>query len=182
LAIDARGLTKKELANLLSESREMIIYDKKDVESPFAKQFEKLLRERWQKKSLEDFRRESERELNGTLFESIRAENAEQGSRRLLLVVCTTGEHQISLVEKALDLEPDFFDEPPQSWETQSMFDLASDTEAGLGLSYQEQCNASGKRTAIILCATRPEKIAMLEKLFNLPHLDENQPKQPPAC
>ncbi len=29
LAIDASGLTKKQLANLLSESREMIVYDKR---------------------------------------------------------------------------------------------------------------------------------------------------------
>jgi len=120
---------------------------------------------------LEDFRKESERELNGTSFESIRADNSEQGSRRLLLIVCATGKHEISLVEQALNLVPDFDEPPPASWESQTMFDLAFDTETGLGLSYQDQRDSAGKHTAIIICATRPEKVAMLEELFNLPEI-----------
>ncbi|HEX4638988.1 MAG TPA: hypothetical protein VH170_05835 [Chthoniobacterales bacterium] len=125
-----------------------------------------LLSKRWRKITLSDFKAAAERELNGSAFESIRTDSR-TGRKRIFLIVCATGAHEIGLIEKSLDLQPD--PELWLSWEDQSLFDLAFHTEMGVGLSYQDQRDANGKRTAIIICATRPASIRLLEQLFLLP-------------
>ncbi len=125
-------------------------------------QLRKLLDHHWRKKTLADLRKEAEREFNGTAFETIRADKGP----RALLVICATGQHEIRLVEKALDLQAD--DEPWLNWESQTVFDLVLHTEMGVGISYQDQRDAKGNRCAIVICATRPENIQMLESLFGL--------------
>ena len=62
----------------------------------------KLL-ERCANKTLADLRLEAETELNGTVFESLRF----QDGRRVFVAVCATGDHEIGLIEKALNLQYD---------------------------------------------------------------------------
>ncbi|MEY2520536.1 MAG: hypothetical protein QOF24_2295 [Verrucomicrobiota bacterium] len=116
----------------------------------------------WDRKTLSDLKAQADRELNGTALESLRVDNGPRG----FVVICATGEHQISLIEKIFD----FQDAGPHcDWNTTTLFRLTVDTERGDGLTYQELRDATNNRTAVILCATRPEKIRILETAFCLP-------------
>lgn len=121
------------------------------------------LLERWRGRTFADLKAEAERELNGTAFESIRVDNGPRG----FLIVCATGEHEISLIEKTFDLQYDPI--PGEDWSTTTLFKMTLDTERGSGLSYQEMRGPRNERSAIILCATRPENIRILEAAFMLP-------------
>lgn len=121
------------------------------------------LLERWRGRKFADLKAEAEMELNGTAFESIRVDKGSRG----FLIVCATGEHEISLIEQTFSLQDDPL--PGDDWNTTTLFKMALDTERGVGLSYQEMRGPRNERSAIILCATRPEKIRTLETAFTLP-------------
>jgi hypothetical protein len=120
------------------------------------------LLERWRGRTFTDLKAEAERELNGTAFESIRVDNGPRG----FLIICATGAHEISLIEETFTLQD--YPVPGNDWNTTTLFKMALDTERGLGVSYQEMRDARNKRSALILCATRPEKIRILEIAFSL--------------
>jgi hypothetical protein len=115
----------------------------------------------WDHKTLADLKAEADKELNGTALESLRVNNGPRG----FVVICATGEHQISLIEKIFDFQDDG---PHCDWNTTTLFRLTVDTERENGMSYQELREPMNNRTAVILCATRPEKIRILETIFSL--------------
>lgn len=121
------------------------------------------LLERWRGRTFADLKAEAEMELNGTAFESIKVDKGPRG----FLIVCATGGHEISLIEKTFSLQDNPL--PGDDWNTTTLFKMALDTERGVGLSYQEMRGPRNERRAIILCATRPEKIRVLETAFTLP-------------
>lgn len=123
----------------------------------------KDLLQRWNGRTFADLKLEAEKALNGTAFESIRVDKGPRG----FLIVCATGEHEISLIEKTFNLQNDPM--PGDDWNTATLFKMALDTERGVGLNYQEMRGPRNDRIAIILCATRPEKIRILETVFTLP-------------
>jgi len=122
----------------------------------------RALRARWQGVTLAAFKEEASKELNGTAFDALRP----AGGPRVILVVCATGEHEISLIEKAIKLDDSG---EPWDWKSVSLFEMIVKTEEGDGLSYQDLKGRDGKRAAVTLCATRPDKIKILEILFNFP-------------
>ena len=104
----------------------------------------------WQLITLEKLKGDAHRELNGSIFESARAKDGP----RICIVICATLRHEISQIARTFELA----DDPgiPQSWKSQSLLDLATETHKGNGLSYQDERDSNGRRTAVVLCATRP--------------------------
>ncbi len=120
-----------------------------------------LIWAKWGDTFLEGLRQECLHAADGLAF---RAMNSEAGVRGLL-VVCTTNCAQVQTVEGALGLRTVA---RPADWETHSVAEMVFKTEKGSGLSHQERCNGSDG-TSLVLCATRPESVRTLEKLFDLP-------------
>ena len=85
--------------------------------------------------------------------------------RRTLLLVCTTNRAQIKTIEEALGLN---VVARPTDWESYSAAEMMFKTEKKGGLSHQEQRDENG-RTSLVMCATLPETVRTLEKLFDLP-------------
>ncbi len=116
---------------------------------------------KWGGTSLEALRQETFDAVDGLAF---RAMNSD-GGIRALLIVCTTNRAQIQVIEEALQLN---VVARPAGWGTYSAAEMIFKTEKGSGLGHQELCDGSG-RTAIVLCAPRPEAVRTLEKLLDLP-------------
>ena len=120
-----------------------------------------ILWAKWGGTSLEALRQEALDAADGIAF---RAMNSE-GGIRTLLIVCTTQRARIQAVEEALGLK---VVARPTDWENYSAAEMIFKTEKGSGLGHQELRDDNG-RTSIVLCATRPELVRTLEKLFDLP-------------
>ncbi len=120
-----------------------------------------ILWAKWGTIFLETLRREALDAADGFAF---RALNTEAGIRTLL-IVCTTDRARIHTVEEALGLTAVA---RPADWEVYSVAEMVFKTEKGSALSHQELRDRIG-RTALVLCATRPEPVRTLEELFNIP-------------
>ena len=97
---------------------------------------------------------------DGLAFEAV---NSETGVR-VVLVVCTTNDAQIQAAEKVPGLG---VAARSVEWKTYSVAELIFRTEKRGGLGHQERRDGDG-RTSLVLCATRPEAVQSLEKLFDL--------------
>ena len=116
---------------------------------------------KWGDTFLEVLRQESLDAADGLAF---RAMNSDQGIRRLL-IVCSTSHAQIRTIEQALKLNVVAH---PAAWESYSAAEMVFKTEKGSGLGHQELRDDNG-RTSLVLCATRPASVRMIEKMFDLP-------------
>ena len=116
---------------------------------------------KWGGTFLEALRQEALDAGDGLAFEAM---NSEAGIRTLL-IVCTTNRAQIQTLEQALKLKAIT---RPVDWRSYSAAEMIFKTEKGSGPGHQELRDSNG-RTALILCATRPESVQTLEKLFDLP-------------
>jgi hypothetical protein len=72
--------------------------DEPQVDPALVHQFGSLFKERWQTKTLAQFRDEALLEDNGTVFESMRAADGP----RVVLIICVTNPEQIEIVERAM--------------------------------------------------------------------------------
>ena len=115
---------------------------------------------KWGGVFLEALRQAASNAADGLAFEAM---NSDAGVRTLL-VVCTTDPARIQTLEGALRLAAVA---RPADWETYSVAEMIFKTEKGGGLGHQEQRDRGG-RTALILCATRPESVRTLEGLCDL--------------
>lgn len=120
-----------------------------------------ILWAKWGTTSLEILRQEALEADDGLAF---RALNSEAGIRTLL-TICTTDRNQILALEQALELNPVT---RPVDWRAYSVAEMVFKTEKKSGLGHQEQRDGAG-RTVLVLCATRPEPVKTLERLFDLP-------------
>ena len=116
---------------------------------------------KWGATFLEGLRQASLEAADGLAFEAM---NTEAGIRTLL-VVCTTDPVQIRTIEQALGLT---VVARPADWLTYSVAEMIFRAEKGSGLNHQEKREANA-RTALVLCATRPETVRALEALCDLP-------------
>ncbi len=116
---------------------------------------------KWGSTCLEALRQEALEAVDGLAFEAM---NSDDGIRTLL-IVCTTGAVQIRAVKEAFPLKPIT---RPVDWKGYSVAEMIFKTEKGSGIGHQELCDKDGG-TSIVLCATRPASVRMLEKLFDLP-------------
>ena len=116
---------------------------------------------KWGSTSLEVLRLNASNAPDGLSFEAM---NSDAGIRTVL-VVCTTRPAQIQVAEEALALQ---VVARPVEWRSYSVAELIFRTEKRGCLSHQELRDGSN-RTALVLCATRPEAVQMLERLCDLP-------------
>lgn len=116
---------------------------------------------KWGATFLEALRQSSLDAADGLAFEAM---NSDRGIRTLL-IVCTTNRAQIQTLEQALALN---VVTRPADWDTYSAAEMIFRTEKGTGLGHQERRDGNA-RTALVLCATRPESVRTIEKLFDLP-------------
>lgn len=113
-------------------------------------------------KTLEVFRVEAERQAKGTLYESIRLD----GGQRFMIVMCLTDVDQIARLEKAVDLVDDGSTE---DWNTLTLADVAMRTVRGVGFGFESLRDEYGRRSAVVLTATDPRSMRIVETIFNLP-------------
>ena len=116
---------------------------------------------KWGTTFLEDLRLEALDSADDLAF---RAMNSDLGVRTLL-IVCTVNRAQVQNLAEALALN---VVARPVDWENYSAAEIIFKTEKGTGLGHQEQRDVNG-RASLVLCATRPESVRTLEKLFDLP-------------
>lgn len=116
-------------------------------------------------KTLADLRAEAQKEMNGTVWQAFRPTNPETGDQqRLGLIVCITGKHELSNISNLGPVGRLVVGD----WAEYSVARLWIDSFDLGGLAYVEQLQA-GKRVALVLCASAPEKIKLLECGFELP-------------
>ena len=120
-----------------------------------------LLADHWGAKTLAEFRREAARELNGTAFVSLRTEN----SPRHVLAFCLTGEHEITQVKKKFKLRK----RAAFNWKKTTLPKLAARAVFEGGFIYDAEISRDNRLAALVMMATDPRSIALLEKAFNLP-------------
>jgi hypothetical protein len=132
-------------------------------------QLERTAREaskRWVGKTLQAFREEAERELNGNAFDAMRPSTEGVLGPRLMLAICVTGQHELSLTEKCFD----FTDTGViQDWRTYTLAEMVMDAATAGGLGYQDLKDADGKRIAVTFVATQLDKVELLSRIFCLP-------------
>ncbi len=116
---------------------------------------------RWGSTFLEGLRQESLDAADGLAFVAMNSD----GGIRTLLIVCTTNRAQIQTVEQAFELN---VITRLVDWESYSAAEMIFKTEKRNGFGHQEMRDGD-ERTALVLCATRPESVRTLEKLFDLP-------------
>ena len=116
---------------------------------------------KWGSTFLDALRQEALDAGDGLAFEAM---NSEAGVRTLL-IVCTTNRARIQTLEQALGLKAVA---RPVDWRSYSVAEMIFKTDKGPGLGHQELRDGNG-RNALVLCATRPESVQTLEKLFDLP-------------
>jgi hypothetical protein len=117
--------------------------------------------QRWSTKKLADLHAEALREANGTAFDAIKANGT-----RAIVFICVTDQRQIEQLEHAIKFSEDT---PPCDWQSKKLMDLFLATDSRGGLSYEDLRGNDGKRTAVTLCATRPNRIQLLEVIFAFP-------------
>jgi len=119
--------------------------------------------EQWGGKTLDAFRREAERELIGTVYESIRLD---RGPRAIVLM-CVTNTDQIASLEKAFTFVEGR--KKYEDWNTLTLLEVFRRTVLGRGFAYESLRDIAGKRSAIVLCSTEPRSMEILTFLFNFP-------------
>jgi hypothetical protein len=125
-------------------------------------QIAKHLAKTWGVKTLSELRNQAAKEFNGTIFESLRFANG----RRCLLIFCVTGEHEIELlsrISKSSEMRE------PLDWSAVTLGVMVMQTALGEGFRCETERDDVGATTSILLIASEPRSIAILEEVFNLP-------------
>lgn len=114
----------------------------------------------WGKKTLADFRRESEQHPEGGVFESIR----EPGGRIALIILCVTDPNQIAQLEKDFSFVDDG---NVEDWNTLTLLDLMMRPPMDRP-AFECLRDAQGRRSALVLIAKDPRSITIVESFFGL--------------
>ncbi len=125
---------------------------------------EEILRwldETWGAKTLAELREETFAEPTGLVYTSLRLS---PGSR-VALLLCATGDDWLDLLTRIFD-----FDSKGKSedWTELTVFDVTVRTIKGSGIGFEDCFDGEGKRSAIVLIATEPRSIEILEKVLGL--------------
>lgn len=116
----------------------------------------------WTTKTLEDLRREAEKEDTGVKFDSFRA----AAGQRFVIILCATGSAQIERLERVFDFGDD---EKIEDWSTLTLGMLLARAVPAARLLFESRRDSRGRRNAVALIAAEPDSIRMLEKLFTMP-------------
>lgn len=112
--------------------------------------------------TLADFRMQATAESGGCVYETMK----QQPGKRVAIIACFVTDEWIELLQKKFVFE----DGAPQvDWLTTTLGRVIGETmEMPAGLSYHAMRDQSGKLTALTICATAPQWIALFERLFDL--------------
>jgi hypothetical protein len=119
--------------------------------------------ERWDRKTLEDFRQQAVLEDSGNVFDAVR----ESDGRRIHLAVCATGHDQLEAIFSDLSFVEDA---PPKDWNSTSLLALlVENLNKHQPLTFEVLRSQSRMPLALIFVATTPDSIKILEGWFGLP-------------
>ena len=119
------------------------------------------LTQEWDTQTLTALRKQSLLETTGIASASLPAGAVSRQIR--ILAVCLTNSEQMDMLEKVMDLSGNT---PPADWDQLTLAELARRTASSQGLSYEILSAPTGARIAITLCATTPEMVGILVRLF----------------
>ncbi len=123
-------------------------------------QIAKQLAATWGTKTLAEFRDEAAKEMNGTLFETLKA-----GDQRLIIAACFTGEHEIGILSRTFDFSQRG---KPADWSTEVLGDVVMRTATGSGFSYEAERDTATRFKSVLLIAADPRSIRILETVLGL--------------
>ena len=124
-------------------------------------QCRKLFLAQWGGKTLEAFRQQAMKEFNGTAFEAIRANTG----RRLAIVICATGEHEMSRLARQQSPPADC---KPVDWEATRVADVVIGALKSEAIVYLDQRTTENRLTAVMLISADPRSNTRLEQFFGL--------------
>jgi hypothetical protein len=119
------------------------------------------IRDKWNNKTLAEFRIEAERENTSMVYESFRLD----AGQRLVLMLCLTDIDQIQSLERGFELSDDSTQE---DWNTLTLGEVFRRTVLGSGIAFESLRDDYGRRAALVICAAEPQSIQRLYVLFNL--------------
>jgi hypothetical protein len=120
------------------------------------------VKQKWGNVTLSELYADARLEDHGIMYESLKGDD-----RRFLLVVCVTDPDMLDLIERKIELSEDM---PRTDWDKTTVLEMFHQTMNNQdGWSYQDLKNESEARVAIVFCAITPEKIRLLELMFDLP-------------
>lgn len=119
------------------------------------------IRDKWNNKTLAEFRSEAERESTGMVYESFRLDTGQ----RLVLMLCLTDLDQVQTLQRGFQLRDDVSQE---DWNTLTLGEVFRRTILGSGIAFESSRDEYGRRAALVICAAEPQSIERLYVLFNL--------------
>ena len=119
------------------------------------------IRDKWNNKTLAEFRIEAERESTGMVYESFCLD----AGQRLVLMLCLTDIDQIQTLERGFELRDDGTQE---DWNTLTLGEVFRRTVLGSGIAFESSRDEYGRRAALVICAAEPQSIERLYVLCNL--------------
>lgn len=130
---------------------------------PLPEQMFYLLQERWGSKTLGELHSQALLEKTGLMFDAVR----EAQGRRFLLAMCVTGSNEVAMLSKVFEFD---FTGPTENWENFTLLEMCMRNVAGGGgLCFEPYKDSDGVASALVLMATDPKSMAILEKVFTLP-------------
>jgi hypothetical protein len=122
-----------------------------------------LLSESWGKTTLAEFKESATKQMNGTIFQSLRIADGP----RLALAICITGAYELNAALKIFQLEREI-GRASINWSTSTLGDLIIGTASRDGFCYEAKWISASRPAAILFVATKSSKIQLLEKVFSL--------------
>jgi hypothetical protein len=119
------------------------------------------IHDKWNNKTLAEFRIEAERENTGMVYESF-CLNSDQ---RLVLMLCLTAIDQIQTLERDFELRDDGTQE---DWNALTLGEVFRRTILGSGMASESLRDEYGRRAALVICAAEPQLIERLYSSFDL--------------
>jgi hypothetical protein len=119
------------------------------------------IHDKWNNKTLAEFRIEAERENTGMVYESF-CLNSDQ---RLVLMLCLTAIDQIQTLERDFELRDDGTQE---DWNALTLGEVFRRTILGSGMAFESLRDEYGRRAALVICAAEPQLIERLYSSFDL--------------
>jgi hypothetical protein len=119
------------------------------------------IQDKWNNKTLAEFRIEAECESTGMVYESFRLD----AGQRLVLMLCLTDIDQIQTLERGFELRDDGTQE---DWNALTLGEVFRRTVLGSGMAFQSLRDEYGRRVALVICAAEPQSIERLYSSFNL--------------
>lgn len=123
----------------------------------------KWLAETWASRTLSDLESEARESHSGVTYSALRA--GPGNGRRVVLVACVTDLNCIERLERTFAFDPEG---TSADFESARVFDVVLRTTMRSGFAFEDRRDADGKRVAILLVATSPDSMQIVETVLGL--------------